>query len=153
MPHKKNPDVFELIRAKTNKLQAVPNEMMLMTNNLPSGYHRDFQLLKEPIMAAINEINDCLNMSVFMLEQITVNKNILDDDKYDYLFSVERVNEFVQAGHSFREAYKKVGEEIESGQFQPNKNLNHTHIGSVGNLALDEIKKKMKKQSKKSFNA
>ncbi len=143
MPHKKNPDVFELIRAKTNKLQAVPNEMMLMTNNLPSGYHRDFQLLKEPIMVAINEINNCLNMSVFMLEQIKVNKNILDDNKYDYLFSVERVNEFVQAGYSFREAYKKVGEEIESSKFQPNKSLNHTHIGSLGNLALDEIKKKM----------
>ncbi len=144
MPHKKNPDVFELIRAKTNKLQAVPNEMMLMINNLPSGYHRDFQLLKEPIMLAINEINNCLNMSVFMLEQIKVNRNILDDDKYDYLFSVERVNEFVQAGHSFREAYKMVGQEIESGRFKPDKNLNHTHIGSVGNLALDEIKKKMR---------
>lgn len=143
MPHKKNPDVFELIRAKTNKLQAVPNEMMLMTNNLPSGYHRDFQLLKEPVMLAINEINNCLSMSVFMLEQIKVNKNILDDDKYDYLFSVERVNEFVQAGHSFREAYKMVGQEIESGTFKPDKNLTHTHIGSLGNLALDEIKKKM----------
>lgn len=143
MPHKKNPDVFELIRAKTNKLQAVPNEMMLMTNNLPSGYHRDFQLLKEPVMLAINEINNCLSMSVFMLEQIKVNKNILDDDKYDYLFSVEKVNEFVQAGHSFREAYKMVGQEIESGTFKPDKNLTHTHIGSLGNLALDEIKKKM----------
>ena len=144
MPHKKNPDVFELIRAKTNKLQAVPNEMMLMTNNLPSGYHRDFQLLKEPIMLAINEINNCLNMSVFMLEQIKVNKNILDDNKYDYLFSVERVNEFVQAGHSFRDAYKMVGQEIESGKFTPNKNLTHTHMGSVGNLALGEIREKMK---------
>ena len=143
MPHKKNPDVFELVRARCNSLQALPNEIILLTNNLPSGYHRDFQLLKETILPAIKNIKDCLEITAFSLEQIQVNSDILSDPKYDYLFSVENLNELVQKGVPFRDAYKQLGEEIASGSYQPQKKIQHTHEGSIGNLCLEEISRKM----------
>ncbi len=145
MPHKKNPDVFELIRGKCNKLQALPVELTLISNNLPSGYHRDLQLLKEGIVPAIQILKSCLEMITFSLDQIQVNKNILDDDKYLYLFSVEEVNKLVQNGTPFRDAYKIVGKNIADGNFNPDKQVNHTHEGSINNLCLEEIKKKMEK--------
>jgi argininosuccinate lyase len=145
MPHKKNPDVFELIRGKCNKLQALPIELTLISNNLPSGYHRDLQLLKEGIVPAIQTLKSCLEMITFSLDQIQVNKNILDDDKYLYLFSVEEVNKLVQNGTPFRDAYKIVGKNIADGNFNPDKHVNHTHEGSINNLCLEEIKKKMEK--------
>ena len=145
MPHKKNPDVFELIRGKCNKLQALPVELTLFSNNLPSGYHRDLQLLKEGIVPAIQTLKSCLEMITFSLYQIQVNKNILDDDKYLYLFSVEEVNKLVQNGTPFRDAYKIVGKNIADGNFNPDKQVNHTHEGSINNLCLEEIKKKMEK--------
>lgn len=143
MPHKKNPDVFELIRAKSNKIQSLPYELTLITNNLPSGYHRDLQLLKEGLIPAIQSLKACLEMFTFSLGSIQVNHNILEDKKYDYLFSVEEVNEMVQNGTPFRDAYKIIGKKIAKGEFKPDKNINHTHLGSLGNLALDEIEKKM----------
>ncbi len=143
MPHKKNPDVFELIRGKCNKIQALPFELTLISNNLPSGYHRDLQLLKEGLLPAIQALKSCLEMFTYSLRNIRINKNILDDKKYDYLFSVEEVNELVQNGTPFRDAYKTVGGIIEKGDFKPNKNIKHTHIGSIGNLALKEIQEKM----------
>ncbi len=143
MPHKKNPDVFELIRGKCNKLQALPYELTLISNNLPSGYHRDLQLLKEGIVPAIQTLKSCLEMMTFSLEQIEVNPNILDDDKYLYLFSVEEVNKLVQNGTPFRDAYKIVGKSIADGNFNPDKSVHHTHEGSINNLCLDEIVKKM----------
>ncbi|MBC7616725.1 MAG: argininosuccinate lyase [Pedobacter sp.] len=139
MPHKKNPDVFELIRSRCNKIQALPNEIAMMTTNLPSGYHRDLQLLKENLFPAITSLNECLEMCTFMLQNITVKDNILDDKKYDYLFSVDAVNELVLSGTPFREAYKIVGETIDNGTFTPNKTLKHTHEGSIGNLCNLEI--------------
>ena len=145
MPHKKNPDVFELIRGKCNKIQALPFELTMISNNLPSGYHRDLQLLKEGLLPAIQTLKSCLEMFTYSLQNIQVNKNILEDDKYDYLFSVEEVNELVQKGKPFRDAYKIVGGNIAKGVFKPNKDVKHTHLGSVGNLALDEIKAKMEK--------
>jgi len=145
MPHKKNPDVFELIRGKCNKIQALPFELTMISNNLPSGYHRDLQLLKEGLLPAIQTLKSCLEMFTYSLQNIQVNTNILDDKKYDYLFSVEEVNDLVQNGTPFRDAYKIVGENIAKGNFKPNKDIKHTHLGSVGNLALDEIKSKMKK--------
>ena len=148
MPHKKNPDVFGLIRGKCNKIQALPFELTMISNNLPSGYHRDLQLLKEGLLPAIQTLKSCLEMFTYSLHNIQVNNNILDDKKYDYLFSVEEVNELVQNGIPFRDAYKIVGENIEEGNFKPNKNVNYTHLGSIGNLALDEIKFKMKKAIK-----
>jgi len=144
MPHKKNPDVFELIRGKCNKIQALPYELTLITSNLPSGYHRDLQLLKEGMIPAIQSIKACLEMFIFSLKSIQVNTNILDDKKYDYLFTVEEVNELVQNGTPFRDAYKIVGAKVNNGNFKPNKEIKHTHIGSVGNLALEEIQDKMK---------
>ncbi|MGB2129375.1 MAG: argininosuccinate lyase [Flavicella sp.] len=143
MPHKKNPDVFELIRGKCNKLQALPYELTLITNNLPSGYHRDLQLVKEGLIPSISTLKSCLDMLVFSLENIIVTEDIVSDDKYKYIFSVEEVNALVQAGTPFRDAYKIVGAKIEAGEFKPDLKLNHTHIGSVGNLALDQIKAKM----------
>ena len=143
MPHKKNPDVFELIRGKCNKIQALPFELTLISNNLPSGYHRDLQLLKEGLLPAIQALKSCLEMFTYSLQNIRINKNILDDKKYDYLFSVEEVNELVQNGTPFRDAYKTVGGIIEKGDFKPNKDIKHTHIGSIGNLALKEIQEKM----------
>jgi argininosuccinate lyase len=143
MPHKKNPDVFELIRAKCNKLQAVPNQLTLIINNLPSGYHRDLQLVKEIIVPAIQDMKACLEILTFSLKEIRVNENILDDPKYDYLFSVDTLNELVQNGMPFRDAYKQMGKEIQSGTFTPKRNIKHTHEGSLGNLCLAEIRKKM----------
>jgi argininosuccinate lyase len=144
MPHKKNPDVFELIRGKCNKIQALPYELTLITSNLPSGYHRDLQLLKEGMIPAIQSMKACLEMFTFSLESIQVNTNILEDKKYDYLFTVEEVNELVQNGTPFRDAYKIVGAKVNNGEFKPNKKVKHTHIGSVGNLGLKEIRNKMK---------
>jgi argininosuccinate lyase len=146
MPHKKNPDVFELIRAKCNRLQAVPNELSLVLANLPSGYHRDLQLTKEILFPAIEELKACLQMTRLMLENLSVKSNILDDEKYKYLFSVEAVNELVNKGIPFREAYKQVGNDIENGTFtfDYKKQLLHTHEGSIGNLCNDEIAEVMK---------
>ncbi|SNY94546.1 argininosuccinate lyase [Flagellimonas pacifica] len=145
MPHKKNPDVFELIRAKCNKIQAVPSQLTLITNNLPSGYHRDLQLVKEIIVPAIQDIKACLEMMVFSLKEIKVNTKILDDPKYDYLFSVDTLNELVKNGMPFRDAYKSMGKDIEKGTFTPKKDIDHTHEGSLGNLCLEEIRNKMEK--------
>ena len=144
MPHKKNPDVFELIRAKCNSLQAIPNQITLITSNLPSGYHRDLQMVKGLIIPAIQEIKSCLEMMTFSLKDVKVNPNILNDPKYDYLFSVDTLNHLVLNGIPFREAYKQIGSEIEAGNFKPEKQLNHTHEGSIGNLCLDKIRAKMK---------
>ncbi len=145
MPHKKNPDVFELIRAKCNKIQAVPNQLILITNNLPSGYHRDLQLVKEVIVPAIQDLKACLELLTFSLKEIKVNANILDDPKYDYLFSVDTLNELVLSGMPFRDAYKKMGIEINEGTFSPKRDIKHSHEGSLGNLCLKEIKAKMDK--------
>ncbi len=140
MPHKKNPDVFELVRARCNKIQALPNEIALMTTNLPSGYHRDLQLLKENLFPAFRSLNECLEITAFMLENIRIKEHILDDPKYDYLFSVEVVNNEVLNGVPFREAYRSIGLAIEAGTFKPQKTANHTHEGSIGNLCNAEIR-------------
>ena len=147
MPHKKNPDVFELIRAKCNRIQATPNELTLLVNNLPSGYHRDMQLTKEILFPAIEELRSCIEMMKLMLSNISVNPDILNDPKYQYLFSVEKVNELVNQGIPFRDAYKQVGESIEAGNFKFDigKGLHHTHEGSIGNLCNEEIRKEMLK--------
>jgi len=145
MPHKKNPDVFELVRAKCNKLQAVPNQLTLIINNLPSGYHRDLQLVKEIIVPAIQDMKACLEILTFSLKEIRVNDTILEDPKYDYLYSVDTLNELVQNGMPFRDAYKKMGQEINAGNFIPKKDIEHSHEGSLGNLCLEEIRKKMGK--------
>ncbi len=139
MPHKKNPDVFELTRAKCNKIQTVPQQIAMITNNLPSGYFRDFQLVKEVFIPLFEEMQDCLAMTNLMMSKVSVNKEILNDPKYDYLFSVEVVNKLVQEGIPFRDAYKQVGLEIEEGSFIPDKNIQHTHAGSIGNLCNAEI--------------
>jgi len=139
MPHKKNPDVFELIRAKCNSLQALPNELILLTSNLPSGYHRDLQLIKEKLFPAFKTLKDCLQMATLMLSNINVKENILEDEKYKFLFSVEEVNKLVLSGIPFRDAYKKIGEEIEQGTFKYSTKLNHTHEGSIGNLLNDKL--------------
>jgi argininosuccinate lyase len=151
MPHKKNPDVFELIRAKCNRLQAVPNELSLLLANLPSGYHRDLQLTKEILFPAIEELKACLQMTRLMLQNLSVKSHILDDEKYKYLFSVEAVNELVNKGVPFREAYKQVGNDIENGTFtfDYKKQLHHTHEGSIGNLCNDEIVQVMESVLKK----
>jgi argininosuccinate lyase len=141
MPHKKNPDVFELIRSRCNKIQALPTEIAIMTTNLPVGYHRDLQLLKENLFPAFQSLNECLEIATFMLENIEIKDSILDDPKYDYLFSVEVVNNEVLQGIPFREAYKNIGLAIEEGTFQPSKEVNHTHEGSIGNLCNDQIKR------------
>ncbi len=143
MPHKKNPDVFELIRSRCNKIQALPNEIALMITNLPSGYHRDLQLLKENLFPAIVSLNECLEMATFMLQHITVKDDILNDKKYDYLFSVDVVNDLALSGVPFREAYKIVGETIEKGTFEPKKQVHHTHEGSIGNLCNNQIEEMM----------
>ena len=145
MPHKKNPDVFELVRAKCNKLQAVPGQLTLIINNLPSGYHRDLQLVKEVIVPAIQDLKACLEILTFSLKEIKVNQGILEDPKYDYLFSVDTLNELVQNGLPFRDAYKKMGMEINEGTFTPKRDIEHTHEGSLGSLCLDEIREKMGK--------
>lgn len=149
MPHKKNPDVFELIRGKCNRIQSTPNELTLLINNLPSGYHREMQLTKEIIFPAIETLKSCLQMMQLMLKEISVNQDILKDKKYAYLFSVEKVNELVNAGVSFRDAYVKVGNMINEGSFQfdQEKELKHTHEGSIGNLCNDEIIREMRSVS------
>lgn len=140
MPHKKNPDVFELIRSRCNQLQAVPNDITLMTTNLPSGYHRDLQLLKEVLFPAIQSLKDCLRMARLMLGNIQIKEQILADEKYKYLFSVEEVNRLVLSGMPFRDAYKKIGLDIEAGNYHPQTTVTHTHEGSIGNLALEQIR-------------
>lgn len=139
MPHKKNPDVFELTRAKCNKIQGLPQEIILISNNLPSGYFRDLQIIKEIFLPSFDEIKDCLRMVTHMMREVKVNRNILEDDKYALLFSVEEVNRLVLEGVPFRDAYKKVGLEIEAGNFNPVKEVKHTHEGSIGNLCNDQI--------------
>jgi argininosuccinate lyase len=143
MPHKKNPDVAELLRAKTNRMKALPMEVTMVLSNLPSGYHRDMQLLKEILMPAFDEILDCLDIAAFMLENLKVKQNLLDEPKYDLLFSVERVNELVINGTPFRDAYRQVGAEIGDGSYQAPRALEHTHEGSIGNLQNDLIRKRM----------
>ena len=145
MPHKKNPDVFELIRGKCNSIQALPYELTLITNNLPSGYHRDLQILKESLIPTIQTIKACLEMLTFSLENIKINAEILNDPKYDYLFTVEEVNKLVAQNVAFRDAYRIVGSKIQKGEFKANKVVNHLHEGSIGNLCLKEIKDKMVK--------
>lgn len=145
MPHKKNPDVFELTRAKCNKLQALPYQITLIANNLPSGYFRDLQIIKELFLPSFDELEECLDMVDLMISQIAVNEHILDDKRYDYMFSVEEVNWRVQTGTPFRDAYKQVGLEIEAGKFSPDKNIHHTHEGSIGNLCNDRITELMRK--------
>ena len=145
MPHKKNPDVFELIRSHCNRIKALPNEITMMTANLPSGYHRDLQLLKEHLFPAFKTLQDCIEMTGLMLNNIEIRKDILSDEKYKYLFSVEEVNKLVNAGMPFRDAYKKVGLEIEAGNFKYNASILHTHEGSIGNLCTEEIKEQMQK--------
>ena len=139
MPHKKNPDVFELTRAKCNKLQGLPYDITLIANNLPSGYFRDLQIIKELFVPSFEEMNDCLSMVNRMMTEMEVNEQILDDDKYLYVFSVEEVNRLVLSGVPFRDAYKQVGLEIEKGNFSHNKKVSHTHEGSIGNLCNDKI--------------
>jgi len=139
MPHKKNPDVWEIMRGKCNRLQALPTDVAMMTTNLPSGYHRELQLLKELLFPAFADLKNCLHMATFMLQNITVNADILNDPKYAYLFSVEEVNRMVLNGTPFRDAYKQVGAAIELGNFNPDKQVNHTHEGSIGNLMNAEI--------------
>jgi len=145
MPHKKNPDVFELIRSHCNRIKAFPNEIMLMTTNLPSGYHRDLQLLKEHLFPAFKTLKDCIEIAGLMLNNIEIKKDILVDEKYKYLFSVEAVNKLVNTGIPFRDAYKKVGMDIEAGNFKYDTAVHHTHEGSIGNLCTEEIKKQMQK--------
>ena len=145
MPHKKNPDVFELIRGRCNLLQGLPNQLALLMANLPSGYHREMQLAKRPIIEAINELKTCLDLFTFSLKEIQVKEDILDDPKYQYVFSVDTLNEWVKEGIPFRDAYKKMGEAIAKEEYFPKKTLDHTHLGSLGNLALKEIDLKMKK--------
>ena len=143
MPHKKNPDVFELIRAKSNKLQSLPQQVMLIMNNLPMGYFRDLQIIKEVFLPAFGELKDCLQMAAYIINKMEVNEHILDDPRYDPMFSVEEVNQLAANGTPFRDAYKKVGLEIEAGEFKPNKDIHHTHEGSIGNLCNDKIQELM----------
>ena len=143
MPHKKNPDVFELIRARANQLISLPNDIALLTSNLPSGYHRDMQLLKEKLFPAIQSLKDCLRMMHLMLSNINIKENILTDDKYKFLFSVEEVNKLVLSGMPFRDAYKKIGLDIEQSKYNPSKDVKHTHEGSIGNLSTDQIQRMM----------
>ena len=145
MPHKKNPDIFELIRAKCNRLQAAPNEMTLLCNNLPSGYHRDMQLTKDILFPAVDSIQECLSMLIYALKDIQVRKDILSDKQFDHLFSVEEINKLVVSGVPFRDAYKVVGTAINEGKFSPSHDLHHTHEGSINDLSNEEIRDMMKK--------
>ena len=144
MPHKKNPDVFELIRAKSNKLQGLPYQITLIKNNLPVGYFRDLQIIKEVFLPAFDELKDCLQMTAYIINKIEVNEHILDNPMYDPMFSVEEVNRLAASGMPFRDAYKKVGLDIEAGQFKANHDIHHTHEGSIGNLCNDRIEALMK---------
>ena len=143
MPHKKNPDVFEIMRGKCNRLQSVPNELALLTANLPLGYNRDLQLMKDIIFPATTELTDCLEMAEFMLQHIKVKTGILDDKLYDYIFTVEDVNRLASSGMPFRDAYKKIGMEVQQGSYKPSRSVHHTHLGSIGNPANDRIASKM----------
>ena len=143
MPHKKNPDVWELIRGHCNRIVALPNEVSMMIHNLPAGYHRDFQLLKEVMFPRLQAMKSVLDLSAYMLSHIRINEDLIHQDKYKYLFTVEEVNKLVLAGLPFRDAYKKVGLDIEAGDYMPDYHINHSHEGSIGNLCLDEIKQKM----------
>lgn len=143
MPHKKNPDVFELVRSHCNKIQAIPYQISLMTNNLPSGYFRDLQILKEVFIPAFQELSDCIHIAGFAIDHMKVNTNVMDDDRYKYVYSVEDVNKLVMQGVPFRDAYKQIGTQINAGTYEPTKEVNHTHAGSLGNLCLDEIAEKM----------
>ncbi len=143
MPHKKNPDVFEIMRGKCNRLQAVQNEVALLTANLPLGYNRDLQLLKDILFPATEEMVKCLDMCTMMLDHIIVNRDIIEDSKYDYLFTVEDVNRLVLSGMPFRDAYKTIGMQVQRGEYKPHREVNHTHAGSIGNLCTDKIKRKM----------
>lgn len=145
MPHKKNPDVFELTRAKCNKIQSLPQQIMMLINNLPSGYFRDLQIIKEVFMPSFGELLDCIKMTTHIMSDVKINEHILDDPKYDFIFSVEEVNRLALEGMPFRDAYKKVGLECEAGEFKPNKNIHHTHQGSIGNLCNDGITALMNK--------
>ena len=148
MPHKKNPDVFELIRGKCNKIQALQTEMVLITNNLPSGYHRDYQLLKENMILAINDVKDILDIFNYSIQQIEVKNIDLNDTKYHYLFTVDNINTLVEGGMSFREAYQIIGKQVQEGTYKPDTSKEHTHAGSIGNLCLEEIKAKFPKREK-----
>lgn len=143
MPHKKNPDVFEIMRGKCNRLQSLPNELTILTANLPLGYNRDLQLMKDILFPASTEIIECLDMAGYMLSQIRIKDNILDDHRYDYIFTVEDVNRLVLEGVPFRDAYKRIGMEVQEGSYQPTREVKHTHLGSLGNLANDKIAAKM----------
>ena len=143
MPHKKNPDVFEIMRAKCNRLQALPTDITMIMNNLPSGYFRDLQIIKELFLPAFESIKECLSMATYIIERIEVNKEILNDSRYDAMFSVEEVNRLATEGMPFRDAYKKVGLDIEAGTFVPDKDVHHTHEGSIGNLCNEQIRKVM----------
>ena len=145
MPHKKNPDVFEIMRGKCNRLQSVPNEISLLTANLPLGYHRDLQLLKDIIFPATTTLCQCIDMCDFMLQNIIVKQNVLDDERYNYLFTVEDVNRLTLSGVPFREAYRQVGMAVQRGEYTPTREINHTHEGSIGNLCNDKIAEKMDK--------
>jgi argininosuccinate lyase len=145
MPHKKNPDVFELIRAKSNKIQGLPQQVMLIMNNLPCGYFRDLQIIKEVFLPAFDELKDCLSMCAYIINKMKVNEHILDNPMYDPIFSVEEVNRLALEGMPFRDAYKKVGMDIEAGNFHPDKDIHHTHEGSLGNLCNDKIQALMEK--------
>ena len=145
MPHKKNPDLFELVRGKCNNLQALPNQLALLTSNLPSGYHRDLQLAKGPIIDAVQELKACMDILLFSLPKLEVTKDITDQKKYDYLFSVDTLNTEVIAGKPFRDAYHELGQAIEKGEFLPNRTVNHSHLGSIGNLGLERIRQKMER--------
>ncbi len=148
MPHKKNPDVFELIRAKCNRIQALPNELTMLINNLPSGYHRDMQLTKECLFPAIIEIKNCLDMTVFMLENIQLKTDLIEDEKYQSIFTVEAVNKLVLEGMSFRDAYKVIANQVEEKLFQADTQISHTHKGSIGNLCTEEIKERFYEKMK-----
>ena len=143
MPHKKNPDVFEIMRGKCNRLQSIPNELALLTANLPLGYNRDLQLMKDIIFPATRELMNCLDMAEFMLQHIQVKADILEDKLYDYIFTVEDVNRLANQGIPFRDAYKKIGMEVQEGKYKPTRKVNHTHLGSIGNLATSQINSKM----------
>lgn len=143
MPHKKNPDVFEIMRGKCNRLQSLPNELTILTSNLPLGYNRDLQLMKDILFPASTELIECLDMAGYMLSQIRIKDNILDDHRYDYIFTVEDVNRLVLGGMPFRDAYKTVGMQVQEGTYKPTREVSHTHLGSIGNLANDKIASKM----------
>ena len=145
MPHKKNPDVFEIMRGKCNRLQAVPNEISLLTANLPLGYHRDLQLLKDILFPATTELCNCLQMCNMMLQHIRIRRDIIEDSRYDYLFTVEDVNRLVLSGVPFREAYRQVGMQVQQGEYKPTREVEHTHAGSIGNLCNDLIAQKMER--------